>query len=116
KRGVGAPEPAPSAVVACRPPCVGRGHDRLLGRPPIPSELLVPIPQQLARPSQGRRRQWQGISLWTTWISGKPCDSGDGLIDGVVGREVLVGQRPVDTDAVETPHAKVRRRQSPVVA
>src|SRR5918997_368179 len=66
--------------------------------------------------SQWCWRQWQRLPWRGPRISGQPSHPHLPFVDGVVRRQVVVADRPVDGDTVEAAHAEVGRREAPEVA
>src|ERR1700716_3676561 len=83
-----ASECAPTAVVAGRAPAVGLRGDGLLGGPPVPTELLVRIHEQLARPSQRRWRIGERIPVGAAWVACEAGHANNAFVDRVIGRQV----------------------------
>src|SRR5256885_5718028 len=107
---------APAPVVTGRPPAVRLGGDGLLRRPPVPAELFVSVDKQLTRASQRRGRAGKRVSGGTAWGTGQAGDANLGLVDRVVRRQLLIRERPIDANAVESPDPEVRRGKPPDVA
>ena len=116
QRSLWAPERAPAEVDTGRAASIVLGGDGLLGRPPVPAELLVSVYQQLPGAADRRRRIWKRISRGATRVAGEACHADLGLVDRVVRGELLVVERPVDRHSIQRAHAKIGRRHAPVVA
>src|SRR5262245_17399400 len=107
---------AEALEVTGRAPVIGPGRDDLLGRPPSPPQLVVGGNELSSMDAERCRRQGEGLSWRAPGVSGEPGDTHLPLVDGVVRRQVIVADGPVDSDAVETADTKIGGIEAPEVA